>query len=213
MSKLYMPIALTMNGRSCLVVGGGRVALRKVENLLEYDGVKVTVVSPEVVDKVQYFADRKMIDLRLRPYKSPEALDYALVISASNDEAVNKLVYDECHLHNIPVNVVDNPPLCDIIFPAVIRRDCLSVAVSTDGKAPFMSAHLKIILDTIFPEHWNRLMALAADFRIRVQQTWPDDFEKRTLCYERFVNADWKSMLQEVDSVELDHEMASMLEM
>jgi siroheme synthase-like protein len=207
-----MPINIDMTNRKCLVVGGGNVALRKVESLLKYEDCSVTVVAPEVADKLQYYAERNRIKLEKRPYKSPEAIDFGLVIAATDDTAVSQEVYDDCRTHGVLVNVADVPKLCEFTFPAVLQRDCLTVAISTDGKAPFMSSHLKAILDTIFPEHWNKLMGLAAEFRTRVLKALPRDFEARTRCFERFVNADWKTMLHDMSSEEISLELDRMIE-
>ena len=212
MSNKYMPINIAMNNRKCLVIGGGNVALRKVESLMRYDGCSVTVVAPETVEKLQYHADHNRIKLEKRPYKSPEAIDYGLVIAATDDTKVSKEVFDDCRTHGVLVNVADVPRLCEFTFPAVLQRDCLTVAISTDGRAPFMSSHLKAILDTIFPEHWSKLMGLAAEFRTRVLNALPGDFEARTRCFERFVNADWKTMLQDMSSEELSIELDRMIE-
>jgi len=210
MANKYMPIGMAMKGRQCLVVGGGKVALRKIDTLMEYE-TEISVIAPEVVEKIDYYAKQNRLTLSKRTYKSPEASEFGLVISASDDSAVNQTVYDDAHAAGVPVNVVDKPSQCDFIFPAVVHRDCLSLAISTDGKAPFMSSHLRIILDTIFPGHWKRLMKLAVDFRRLARKRWPDDGIKRGQAFERFVNADWKTLLKEKDRDEIEHELVSLL--
>ena len=207
----YMPVSVSLTDRRCLVVGGGKVALRKIETLLDY-GSAVTVVAPEVEDKIQYFGDSGRIRLEKREYCSPEAGNYRLVISACDDLAVNRRVSDDCRRSGTLVNVVDQPSLCDFIFPAVVRRDCLSAAISTDGKAPFMSGHLRMILEDVFPAHWTRLMPLAARFRKMVQERWPDDMHQKTVCYSQFLEADWKSLLKERNPTAVDGELERMLE-
>jgi siroheme synthase-like protein len=204
-----MPISVSMNNRPCLVVGGGTIALRKVENLLDYD-TAITVVAPKVDDKLRYYADRGWITLEQREYRSPEAAAYGLVISATDDATLNKLVYDDAKGSGALVNVVDDPPHCDFIFPAVLRRDCLTVSVSTDGKAPFVSGHLRAILDSIFPEHWERLMKVAASFRKRVMGKWTDP-EKKNACYADFLEADWKTILKEKNNAEIEETVEKML--
>lgn len=211
MAGNYMPIGISMKDRRCLVVGGGVVALRKIDNLLEYDA-RVTVVAPETVNKIEYYASRGLIALDKRAYRSGEVSEYGIVISASDDQAVNKAVHDDCRQAGVPVNVVDNPTLCDFIFPAVVRRDCLTLAISTDGRAPFMSSHLRFILETIFPDHWKKLMRMAADFRKGVLKRYPEDHTKRVDAFERFVNADWKTLIKEKDEDALAEELRRLLE-
>jgi siroheme synthase-like protein len=206
-----MPISLSLAGRTCLVVGGGLVALRKVEGLLEYD-TAITVVAPEVNDKLEYHAERGRITLEKREYRSPEAAAYGLVVAATDDATLNRRVHEDARGAGALVNVVDDPQHCDFIFPAVLRRDCLTAALSTDGKAPFVSGHLRLVLDNIFPKHWVRLMKLAASFRKRVQRQWADDTRRKNACYAEFLEADWKSMLKDLSDDQIEEELTRMLQ-
>ncbi len=212
MTHNYMPVSLTMKGRRCLVVGGGNVALRKVETLMDYD-TDITVVAPEMHDKLEYHARSGKINLEKREYRSPEAAAFALVISASDDDGLNRRVYDDARGSGALVNVVDDPLHCDFIFPAVLRRDCLTVSVSTDGKAPFMSGHLKLVLDNIFPEHWNQLMKIAAGFRTSVREQWPGEPRKKNMCYSEFLEVDWKQLLKKGKEADVEAELDRILEM
>jgi siroheme synthase-like protein len=211
MANKYMPISISLEKRSCLVVGGGDVALRKIETLLEYNS-DIKVVAPKPIDKIEYFADKGKLKLEKREYKSPEASGYGLVISASDDKDVNQQVSEDCGNAAVPVNVVDNPTLCDFIFPAVIRRDILSVAVSSDGKAPFLSGQLRLILEDIFPQRWNKIAALASRFRKRVLARWRGQPEKKAQCYNRFLQADWKTILKDKSDTEIEEELERMTE-
>jgi siroheme synthase-like protein len=202
MSYKYLPINLSIRNRRVLVVGGGTVALRKVDTLLDYDA-EITVIAPEPNDKIDYYASKNKITLHKRAYQSPEAADFDLVISASDDPVVNREVYDDSHGAGVLVNIVDNPPLCTFTFPATIRRDCLSLAISTDGKAPFLAAHLRLILEEFFPQHWTKIARLAAEYRKLVQTRWGDDPDRRMAALERFLSADWKELIQEKDEREL----------
>jgi siroheme synthase-like protein len=210
MGHRFLPISVSLKDRPCLVVGGGPVALRKVESLLEYD-TEITVVAPDVHEKLEYHAKRQRIILHRREYRSPEAAAYGLVISASDDVSLNERVYRDTRGRGVLINVADDPAHCDFIFPAVLRRDCLTAAISTDGKAPFVSAHLRLVLDNIFPGHWERLMKLAASFRRRVRDEWTGDPERRSACYTEFLEADWKRMLKELSDGQIEEELARML--
>jgi siroheme synthase-like protein len=212
MRHKYMPISVSLKDRPCLVVGGGLVSLRKVESLLDYD-TAITVVAPEAHEKLEYHAKRGRITLEKREYQSPEATAYGLVICATDDARLNGRVHDDARGVGALVNVVDDPPHCDFIFPAVLRRDCLTAAISTDGKAPFVSGHLRLVLDDIFPAHWERLMRLAAAFRKRVRDRWGESGEKKNACYAEFLEADWKRMLKELSEDEIEEEFTRMLEM
>ncbi|RKX26848.1 MAG: hypothetical protein DRP45_02535 [Candidatus Zixiibacteriota bacterium] len=211
MANTYMPITLSMKQRTCLVVGGGAVALRKVDTLLDYE-TTITVVAPEINEKLEYYATKNLITVEKRPYKSPEAGNYGLVIAASDADGVNHQVRDDCVAASVLVNVVDDPSRCDFIFPAVLRRDCLTTAISTDGKAPFVSSHLRVILSNIFPAHWNPLMRYAAAFRKRVQEHWGSDAVKKEACFADFLETDWKTLLKNKDKEAIEAELISIID-
>ena len=210
MSHKYMPISVSVKDRTCLVVGGGGVALRKVETMMDYDTV-ITVIAPDTHEKLEYHAERGRIKLEKREYRSPEAATFGLVISASDDKALNRRVYEDAKGAGTLVNVADDPAHCDFIFPAVLRRDCLSLAISTDGRAPFMAGHLRLVMDNIFPSHWERLMKLATVYRNKVRDRWGEDATRKSACYSEFLEADWKSMLKEMNDQEIEQELARML--
>jgi siroheme synthase-like protein len=211
MGHKYMPISVNLKDRPCLVVGGGTIALRKVEALMDYD-TKITVVAPKVHELLENHAKEGRITMEKREYRPPEAAAYTIVISASDNNKLNKQVYEDAKGSGALVNVVDDPPHCDFIFPAVLRRDCLTTAISTDGKAPFMSGHLRLLLEDLFPKHWERLMALAADFRGQVRERWGGDHEKMTACYTKFLGVDWKTMLEENNNAGVQEELDKILD-
>jgi siroheme synthase-like protein len=207
-----MPIGVSLKDRRCMVVGGGAFALGEVENLLEYDAA-ITVVAPKMHDKLKFHAKRGGVTLEKREYRSPEAAGYGLVVSASENAAVNRQVHRDAREAGVLINVVGDLPQCDFIFPEVLRRDCLTAAISTDGQAPFVSGHLRLVLDNIFPKHWERLMRLAASFRSSVQSRWANDPGRVNACYSEFLEADWKKMLEEMGDEQIEEELTRMLEM
>jgi siroheme synthase-like protein len=206
-----MPVNMTLRDRTCLVIGGGQVALRKVETLLDYE-TTLTVIAPRAVEKIEYHASKGRIRLEKREYRSPEAGSYNVVIAASDDADVNRTVADDCRMAGVPVNVVDAPSLSSFIFPAVVRRGSLTAAISTDGKAPFIAGHLRIVLGNIFPEHWEKLVDHAITFRKKVRARWGGDAGKKEACYSRFLEADWKTILAETTDEEIAGELDRMLE-
>lgn len=206
-----MPVGISLKNRPVLVVGGGEVALRKVETLIDYS-CNITVISPDIVDKLEWFSKNGNIALLKRQYMSPEASAYGFVIAASDDLRLNKLVSDDCRKSGVPINDVDNPDLCDIIFPAVLRRDLLTIAVSTDGQAPFLSGHLKMVLDGIFKSHWSKIAKQAAKFRDKVRRGWGDNRAGKTACYERFLMADWKTILASQNETQIESLLDSLID-
>ncbi len=211
MAHKFMPVGISLENRPVLIIGGGQVALRKIEILIDYHA-DITVISPAFVDKIEWFADKEKVKLIRRSYISPEAAAYGFVIAASQDPEINRAVSDDCRKAGVPVNAVDNPDQCDIIFPATLRRDNLSIAISTDGQAPFLAGHLKMVLDGMFKPHWSKIAALAAHFRTMTRERWGDDLANKTACYERFLMADWKSALESGDDRRIENMLVEMLE-
>jgi len=212
MPNKFMPINISLADRTCLVVGGGNVAHRKINTLLDYE-CNITVIAPEVIAQVEYFAEREFIKLEKRPYKSPEAAAFGIVIAASDDMTLNKRIYDDCKKAGVPINVVDTPKLCDFTFPAVLKRDCLTIAISTDGQAPFLAGRLRMIMETVFPERWKKIARIAADYRKQVIRHWKDNPDQKVECYNRFLNADWKAILGEMSDQEIQEEISRMINM
>src|SRR6185503_13249181 len=141
---MFYPIFVNLSGRKVLVVGGGPVAQRKVEGLLQA-GAQVTVVSPDVTDELR----SRPIDWKQREFADSDADGMMLVISATDDVSVQKKVVDAARRCNVLVNTVDQPALCDFIVPAVARRDDVIGAISTSGQSPALAAVLRSRLEEL----------------------------------------------------------------
>ena len=144
------PIGLVVAGRRCLVVGGGRVAGRKIAALLAA-GASVTVIAPEVHEAVAALAadgalaaiEGDPVDIQLRPYRSGEARDYRLVLTATGDPAVDGEARRDAEAAGVWVNSADDPANCTALLPAVHRQGAVSVAVSTGGASPALASWLR----------------------------------------------------------------------
>jgi len=147
------PVTLEIKGRRCLVVGGGAVALRKVQGLVE-EGALVTVVSPEVVDPVAMMADRGEIVLEKRPYGGEAAGGWSLIIAATDNREVNEQVFRDAEDHGIWCNVADVPEMCSFHLPARVRRGPFQMAISSAGEAPFAVARLRRLMERRFGPEW-----------------------------------------------------------
>ena len=149
----YFPISLNIIGRSCTVVGGGRVAARKVAALLEYGG-DVRIISPALIGELQNLQQTGQISWLPRNYQPGDLNDSFLVIAATDDEQVQEKVYREAEKNGQLVNVADVPERCNFILPATVTRDSLTVSVSTAGNSPALASRLREELETtIRPEH------------------------------------------------------------
>jgi uroporphyrin-III C-methyltransferase/precorrin-2 dehydrogenase/sirohydrochlorin ferrochelatase len=163
------PVMLDVGDRACLVVGGGGVALRKAQGLVE-EGARVTVVSPEVVGPLAKMAEQGRLRLELRRYLAGEAVSYALVFAATDDREVNTKVYNDANDAGIWVNVADDPELCSFHLPGRVRRGPLQIAVASAGEAPFAVRRLRQLLDGRFGSEWTEWVAAASRFRDRVYE-------------------------------------------
>lgn len=155
---IYYPIFLDLRGKRCLVVGGGKVAQRKVESLLDA-GAEVLVVAPEMVDMPAGAI------LKPRGFEPADVDDVWLVIAATNNRAVNTAVADAAAARHLWVNVVDVPEECTAIMPALVRRGALCIAVSTGGASPTFARKLKERLEAEFGPEYGELLAMLADLR------------------------------------------------
>ena len=141
------PVMLDVTDRSCLVVGGGGIALRKAQGLVE-EGARVTVVAPEVVDPLAKMAQDGRLRLERRPYETGEAATYALVFAATDDRDVNARVFADADGAGVWVNVADDPELCSFHLPGRVRRGPLQIAIASAGEAPFAVRRLRQTLGT-----------------------------------------------------------------
>ncbi len=162
------PVTLEIRGRRCLVVGGGAVALRKIQGLVE-EGAQVTVVAPDVVEPVEILADKGEIALERRAYRGDAAGRWSLIIAATDDREVNRQVFEEAEEHGVWCNVADDPEFCSFHLPARVRRGPLQLALSSAGEAPFAVARLRRLLERRFGSEWAEWLDAAARFRDSVR--------------------------------------------
>ncbi|PCI69486.1 MAG: uroporphyrinogen-III C-methyltransferase [Piscirickettsiaceae bacterium] len=182
----YLPLFHNLKNQRCLVVGGGSVATRKVRLLLEANA-SVTVISPSLTDELAELLNHQQINHLQRAFKAGDTLKYALIISACNDQQTNSDVSEEAHQHNIPINVVDQPELCSFIFPAIIDRSPMTIAISSGGKAPVLSRLTRAKLETLLPQKLGNLAKLASKFRQTVKQHFTH-VEQRRIFWEHIFN-------------------------
>jgi len=159
------PVNLLVAGRSCLVVGGGTVAARKVEGLLACDA-RVHVVSPLVDDEIRGWPE---VTVDQRPYRTGDVLGRRLVIAATDSAEVNGAVYGDCEAAGIWVCGADDPDHCSFTLPSVVRRGTLVVTVSTGGRSPAMARWLREQLDSQIGPEYEVLLDLVADQRAAVK--------------------------------------------
>ncbi len=157
-------VNLVLEGKLAVVVGGGKVAERKIADLLEA-GATVTVVAEEPSARIRGLAEQKLIDGYWRKYSKTDLYGAYLAIAATDDEGVNGLVYKDAQTMGVLANVVDRPALCDFTVPASVRRGDLTIAVATNGQCPALSGVLREELECRYGEEYGELVRLMSDLR------------------------------------------------
>ncbi len=174
----YFPVFFDIQDKRCLVVGGGDVAARKV-SLMFRAGARVVVVSPQLCESLQVRVANGDIEHHARDFVDSDLDACALIVAATDDQAVNKRVSDLAHSKCVPVNVVDQPALCSFIVPSIIDRSPVQVAVSTGGASPVLARLLRARLETLIPAAYGRLAALMDEFRGKVKKHLADEGKRR----------------------------------
>lgn len=177
---------MDLRDRPCLIVGGGHLALRKAE-VIAKAGARIRIVSKEIVSKE---IDQRLTALadtvHVREFVPRDVEGSVLVIAATNDGDVNASVSEAARAQNIPVNVVDNAELSTVIFPTIIDRSPLVIAISSGGASPVLLRQLRTRLEAIIPATYGRLAAFAGRFRGRVRDAVADGDARRRL-WERIL--------------------------
>jgi siroheme synthase-like protein len=180
---------LKLRGRRCLVIGGGEIGLEKVEGLLACDG-DVTLIAPTAVPELEALASEGSIRWEQRAYAGPDDLEGAfMVIACTDDTDINIGIYDDAERRAMLVNVVDVPPLCNFILPAIVRTGPLAIAISTAGASPALAKRMKAEVSELFGEEYAQLAVLLNDVRGWAKGTLPT-YQDRKAFFEGIVNGD-----------------------
>jgi precorrin-2 dehydrogenase / sirohydrochlorin ferrochelatase len=179
---------LKLTGRKCLVVGGGDVGLEKVEGLLACDG-DVQVVAPDACAEIRELAEEGSIEWVKRAYDPGDLEGKFMVIAATDDSEVNIGIYYDAEKRAMLANVVDVPPLCNFILPAIVRTGPLAIAISTAGASPALAKRMKREISDLFGEPYARLAVMLNDARGWAKQNLPTYADRKDF-FEGIVNGD-----------------------
>ncbi len=209
MSIAY-PVFFQMQGRKCLVVGGGAVGWRKALGLLE-SGARVVVVSPKVIEPIQEAARSGKVEWRQREFSEDDIEGCFLVFAATDRPKVNRKIADLCRQRDLLVNVADDPESCDFWTAGRVTRGDLTVAVSTQGKAPALSAQVRGQLEHWLWEEYGESVEFLAQCRRRVKE-WEPDSEKRGLLLKKIVNSEVLDLLKNNQKVKAQRLVERLME-
>jgi precorrin-2 dehydrogenase/sirohydrochlorin ferrochelatase len=176
-------VFLEMRDRRAVVIGGGTVALRKAQGLLDA-GARLIVVAEEPSDVLAALCTQYRAELVRSKYSKQYIAEAVLVIAATNDPKVNEHVYRDCQSLEILCNVVDDPQHCDFFVPAVVKRGDLQIAIGTEGYCPAYAGHLRQKLETIFTEEHGRFLAELERMRREIIDAVPASADRKSLLGE-----------------------------
>jgi len=179
---------LKLTGRRCVVVGGGEIGLEKVEGLLACDG-RVVVIAPEIEPALEQLVAEGSIEWVRRRYERGDLEKAFMVIAATNDTDVNIGVYNDAEERAMLANVVDVPPLCNFILPAIVRTGPLAIAISTAGASPALAKRMKSQIAETFGPEYARLAVMLNDVRGWAKGTLPT-YQDRKAFFEDIVNGE-----------------------
>lgn len=165
----FLPIGLNLRDRRCLVVGGGTVASRRASALVEAQA-SVTVVAPRLSSRIEQFSVDSSVTAIHREFEPADLDGMFLAVAATNDPSVNRLVVALARDKRILVNSVDDPVSGDIVFPSVVRRGAVQIAIDTGGQVPALSRHLRGRIEQAVPEEYALLVELLAKLRGELRQ-------------------------------------------
>lgn len=205
MTHLY-PIFLNLTGKRCLVIGGGKVAERKIETLLEYDA-QVIVVSPDCSVRIGELARDKLITWQQRVFGPTDLDNVFMVFVATGDYGLNKSVAELCRIKGLLVNAVDDPANCDFYVPAILRRNSLCVAISTEGNSPLLAAKIRNELERVIPVEYGEWVDILGQLRDEIKRAGID-ISQRQKIFENLVYSDILDLLKQGRKQEIEERIS-----
>lgn len=193
MAHLF-PAFLNLANKNCLIIGGGKVAERKVRDLLDYDA-RITVISPGAENNIKHWANQGIITWKPRGFQVTDLDGVFLVFLATDDRNLNHQVVSLCRNQQILVNAVDDPPNCDFYVPSVIRRQSLAIAISTEGKSPLFARKMREELEQLITAEYGEFVEILGEQRELIK-TQVADITKRKEILVSLVYSDILELLK-----------------
>ena len=175
----YFPFYIDIEDKNCVVIGGGTVALRKLEKLRSFNPV-ITVIAPSICEEINRFSD---IRTKRRKFEDRDIDNAFMVISATDDEELNSHIFALCNEKNILINTVDNKDRCGFIFPALIKRDNIAIGISASGKSPLYSRFLREKIERLIDEDCNKTVEILSKYRAEIKRRVKSE-ENRKKAFE-----------------------------
>lgn len=185
----YFPFFFKLNVQDCLIIGGGDVAERKADLLIKAKA-KITLVAPEISDYILGLEKEKKLICNKEAYnkKFLDSNKFNFIVVATNDKKLNTQIAEDARKKKILINVVDQPDLCDFIFPSILERGPITVAVSTGGSSPVLARMLRTKLETMIPGAYGRLAKIVSDNRVPIRKKLKNSKSNR-IFWEQILNS------------------------
>lgn len=179
----YFPLFHRFKKQRVVIVGGGGIALRKI-TLLEKSGAHLVVIAPNILTEIKANPSCECIE---RPFDDQDINDCHLVVVATNNAALNQHISRHAKDQGLLVNVVDSPELCNVIFPSIVDRNPLVIAITSSGRAPVLARSVRAKLESTIPASYGHLAALASKYRDLVKTTFANMDDRRSF-WEKVLN-------------------------
>lgn len=189
----YYPIFMDLMAQQVLVVGGGGVALRKVQTLLHH-GAFVLIVSPRLVPELKELIDEKTCFWLEKDYSVEDIKEAILVFSCTDIEEVNAQVAADAKAYQRPVNVVDDPEKCSFIVPSIMEQGDLKIAVSTGGSSPIVARQVRAELQGLYGQEMAEYLTLLKTWRSQAKSSLPA--EKRSIFWQKATDGEVRELIK-----------------
>lgn len=184
----YYPVLLYLKGKRCVVVGGGRVAERKVTSLVRANAI-ITVVSPDLTKSLRQMVERKKICYINDCFKEKYLKEAFLVIGASDNSEINQRIFEAATKKNKLVNIVDCPNKCNFMVPSTIEQGDLLISISTGGKSPALAKKIRKELEKQYGRAYKDFLSLMGEFRHKILSQFPDR-KQRNKIFQALVDSE-----------------------
>jgi precorrin-2 dehydrogenase / sirohydrochlorin ferrochelatase len=200
---MYYPVLIDLNKFKSLVIGGGKVATRKVRNLIEFGNFPV-IISPELCNELSTIISSENLEYRQKRYERGDLIGFNLIFSATGDKQSDLIIEKDCMELGILLNVADVPQFCSFILPATIKKSDITISVSSQGTAPFFAKYLKENIEKQLSPNFEKISALATYFRTKlIDNANSDNSKPQDNLIKMFLEIDWEKLFIEKTKIEV----------
>jgi precorrin-2 dehydrogenase / sirohydrochlorin ferrochelatase len=181
--RIYYPLFLDISGKLCVVLGGGKIAERKVSTLIKFRA-KVRLISPKITKSLSKHAESGKIEFVEREYREGDLKGAALAFAATDQKEVNLKIKKEADARALPINVVNDPTSCEFLVPSIVQKGPITIAISTSGSLPLLSKKLRQEIDDYLTEDYIKYADMIGKFRKTLKETVKDGKRRKEIMAE-----------------------------